>query len=291
MPAKPSYPPGTPSSLLPLPKQKDALNKWIIFPDSLQGKNPSYYAQPRFKGFESKDDPTQNQGAFVLGQNVAFNSAHIPTLRQGYEPVGTEVANSTPVLRAWVYETRNGDQFELKTFNTQVSYFLHGYSTDWSALLTGLTANLKMDYATIGISTGATNFVEFCNGTDGFYRFNGAYAQLASATATTLTLQGTQTWSQMGFNSALQNLGDNTTVWTVTNPSGTTMRFTYVSGTNPTLVAGFAPLGTKITISGSGFNTGNHGTFAATAFNTNYFEVINAAVVPEASVHGTSTPS
>lgn len=289
MSGKPRFPPGTPSSQKPLARQDNAMKKWIIFPDSLENKTPAYYAQPRFKGFEDKDDPTQNQGAFVLGQNVAFNSAHIPTLRQGYEPVGTEVANSTPVLRAWVYETRNGDQFELKTFNTQVSYFLHGYSTDWSLLLGGLTANLKMDYATIGISTGLTNYCEFCNGTDGFYRFNGAFAQFASATATTLTLQGTQTWAQLGFNYAPQNLGDNTTNWTVTNPVGTTMRFTYNSGTNPNLIVGFAPIGTTIIITGTGFNASNRGTFTATAFNTNYFEVTNSAVIPEAGVVGTST--
>lgn len=289
MPPKPSFPFGTPPVRLPIPKQNDALNKWFFYPEQLQLKTANYLAQPRFKGYETKDDPTQNQGAWPIGQNVAFNSAHIPSLRQGYEPVGLEVSDALPVKRAWVFETRNGDQFELKSAGTQIKFFLHGQSTDWSVLLTGLTSGLNMDFANVGVPTNLTTHCEFCNGTDGFYRFNGAWSLLASATSTTITLSGTKTFKDLGFNYALQNLGDNATNWTVTNPSGTTMRFTYNSGTNPNLVAGFAPIGTSIVITGTGFNASNRGTFISTAFNTNYFEVTNSAVVPEASVTGTST--
>lgn len=271
--------------------QQENMQKWVSFPDSLRSMATGSPQGGKFTGYQTRYDETQNEGAFVVGQNVKMTQAQTPTLRNGTDLIGVSLGDTTPVQRAWVYETFNGNQFELKYFGTTLYYYLWGYSTDYALLLSRLTPNLEMGFANIGITTNVTSDCFFSNGVDGLFAFNGAFAQLASATSTTLTLQGTQTWAQLGFNYSPQSLGDSTTFWTVTNPTGTTMRFTYVSGTNPNLIVGFAPIGTIMSITGTGFNAANRGTFAATAFGINFFEVTNATVVPEVGKQGNTVPS
>lgn len=83
------------------------------------------------------------------------------------------------------------------------------------------------------------------------------------------------------------NVGDGSTVYTITNPSGTTFRYTYNSGTNPNITALSFPIGGKVIISantgGTGMVLGNRGKFTITGSGANYFEVTNASGVAEAS--------
>lgn len=153
-------------------ESRDTPGKWFMFPDLLPMR--------RFKGFENREDETQNRGAFVVGQNVTFNSARIPTLRQGFEVLGTEQTDEYSVRRAWRYETRSGVQFLLKYYNTRIDFFLIGVSTDWSLLLDNLQPNLEMGFANIGKKSEATMYTLFCNGQDPWYKFSGAYGLYAS---------------------------------------------------------------------------------------------------------------
>lgn len=166
------------------------LQKWFIFPDQLPNQ--------RFTGYQTRDNLSQNRGAFVVGQNVKMTLAQSPAPRDGYEVVGTEQSNATPVTRAWVYETRNGDQFEIKTYDTGVYYYLVGVSTEYALLKGGFTANLDFGYGNIGKSSDATSHTIFSNGTDGVYRFNGAYATVSGTTVNTISI-ATSTWTALGF--------------------------------------------------------------------------------------------
>jgi hypothetical protein len=165
------------------------LQQYHYFPDLLPGGI--------FRGFEDRDDPTVSRGAFVLGQNVKIGLDSLPVTRDGYEVLGTEAANSTPVQRAWVFETRDGAVYELKAYDTRVDYWLRGTSTDWALLKGGFTAGLEFGYGNIGES-GADYFSYFCNGTDDWYQFNGAVATISSAGVNTLTI-GSSTWTALGF--------------------------------------------------------------------------------------------
>jgi hypothetical protein len=80
-------------------------------------------------------------------------------------------------------------------------------------------------------------------------------------------------------------LGDTTSQWDVTNPAGTTFRYTYDgTGTAPS----FAMLtaGTSILNISDGFAAGNLGVFTVTAVAATYFEITNAAGVVESNVVG-----
>jgi len=171
---------------------KKNIKQWVMFPDSLSSR--------KFRGYESRDDETMNRGAFVVGQNVSFGDNNIPTLRNGFSVLGTESADSTPVNRAWVYETRDGNIFELKAYGTEIYYWLKGVSTDWELLLDGLTAGLEFGYGNIGDSDDTVMYSYFCNGTDDWYRFSGAYGTYASDNGSnTITVSGSTTLANLGF--------------------------------------------------------------------------------------------
>lgn len=189
-------------------------SKWYIFPDML--------STGRFKGYESREDETQNQGAFPVGQNITFANSRIPTLRQGFEVIGTEAADATPVKSAWTFETRGGVQYELKTYSTFVDYRIEGVMTSFLHLITGLTSGLEFGHANLGIQADLTSYTEFCNGTDSFYKFSGAYGLYASDNgSTTITLQGSTTLANLGF-TATGTIMINNVAITYTGLSGQT---------------------------------------------------------------------
>lgn len=162
----------------PIGKDSDKdLEQWHVFPERLPNQ--------RFGGFQNREDQTQLRGMFVVGQNVTLGGGNLPALRSGYEVVGTsESVDATPVSRAWLYETRNGAQWELKAYDTKLAYWLVGTSTDWLPLKTGFTSGLDWGFANIGKTLDSTSHCLFSNGTDGFYKFNGAYTTFDSAAAT-----------------------------------------------------------------------------------------------------------
>lgn len=165
------------------------LMQWYFWPDLLQGG--------RFRGLENRDDQSQLRGAFILGQNIKIGADSLPVTRDGYEVLGTEASDSTPVQRSWVFETRDGVIFELKAFDTKIDYWLQGISTDYALLKDGFTAGLEFGYGNIGETAGDFH-TWFDNGVDPWYQFNGAYAIIDSAGANTLTKTG-GTWTASNF--------------------------------------------------------------------------------------------
>lgn len=79
----------------------------------------------------------------------------------------------------------------------------------------------------------------------------------------------------------LLSLGSSTSQFDITNPSGTTFRYTWDgTGTNPNISL-HVVAGMVLTIAAQNFNANNNGTFAVTAVGTNYFEITNASGVAE----------
>jgi len=81
-------------------------------------------------------------------------------------------------------------------------------------------------------------------------------------------------------------IGSSDTQFDITNPSGTTFRYTYDStGTDPEIGENIQ-VNTQVVIAAANFNAGNNGTFTVTAFDqdANWFEVTNASGVAENNV-------
>lgn len=73
-----------------------------------------------------------------------------------------------------------------------------------------------------------------------------------------------------------------TTQFDITNPAGTTFRYTFDgTGTDPAYTATNPGVGSSVVIAGQNFNAGNNGTFVVTASAANYFEITNAGGVAE----------
>jgi hypothetical protein len=77
--------------------------------------------------------------------------------------------------------------------------------------------------------------------------------------------------------------GDSTTAYTISTPSGTTKRYTYVSGTASNISAVNLKIGSEVVINGQNFNAANNGRFVITGIATNYFEINNPAGVNEST--------
>jgi len=76
-------------------------------------------------------------------------------------------------------------------------------------------------------------------------------------------------------------LGSSTTQFDITNPSGTTIRYTWdTTGTDPEIATHLA-IGSIVVIAAQNFDSGNNGTFTVTAVGASYFEITNADGVAE----------
>lgn len=177
-----------------MPKPVTAIDKnkargqWVMFPDTLPNG--------RFRGFENRDNITQLRGAWVIGENVSFARTSLPTPRNGFEVLGTEASDATPVRRAWTFETRAGVIWELKAYATGVYYWLVGTSTDWALLKGSFTTGLEFGFANIGESAGEFHSF-FCNETDEWFQFNGMSGSVSSVTGSTIVF--TDTIANLGF--------------------------------------------------------------------------------------------
>lgn len=80
------------------------------------------------------------------------------------------------------------------------------------------------------------------------------------------------------FSTVSTKLGDSTTRFDVTNPSGTTFRYTWdATGTNPSISSSNPNIGDGVSIIDTNLAAGNRGSFVVTGSGTNYFEVSNAS--------------
>ena len=79
-------------------------------------------------------------------------------------------------------------------------------------------------------------------------------------------------------------LGDSTTQFDITNPSGTTFRYTWDgTGTTPGTFSSLISVGGSIVLNAQNFSAANNGTFTITGVSSTYFEVTNAAGVVESN--------
>lgn len=79
--------------------------------------------------------------------------------------------------------------------------------------------------------------------------------------------------------------GNNTTQFDITNPIGTTFRYTWdTTGTDPVINAATVPVGTIMAVMIINCTNANNGVFTVTGSGTNYFEVTNASGVVESDM-------
>ena len=112
---------------------------------------------------------------------------------------------------------------------------------------------------------------------NGFYRIS-----TVSGITTIYYLNNSAVWTALtGSGTTLYNLGDSTTQFDITNPSGTTFRYTYdTTGTDPDIDAHLR-IGSEVVIAAQNFTAVNNGTFTIAGVAANYFDITNASGLAE----------
>jgi hypothetical protein len=251
---------------------------------------PNFNLVQDFLGYRNKEDKTKLAPGWLIegSQNVLLTSTGKIAPRKGYVRIGQDSASTNPILSSFDWERRTGEFRNLRSGDEKLQFL---YNSTWYDLMTGLGTNVLFRYSDWwnGVdsalkTTELKAFLLMCNGTDKLFEWSGGITTVSSSTATTITKSGTTTWSEDGFYNTNKDKGDATTEFTITNPSGTTFRYTWTTvGTDPVISATTFPVGAKLYIKGQNFNAGNNGVFTITASGANYFEVTNAAGVAEAT--------
>lgn len=245
-------------------------------------------------GYRNREDKTNlKPGILIEGsQNVLTDTTGRVGITKGYELDGAASSVLAPILAAYDYEMHTGDIQHVRAgFLTtagndgklQFRWVNSSGTPVWTDLMTGLTS-VSFNFADYWDSTNFRSMLLFVNGTSNIFEWTGGVTTFASATATTLTKEGTTTWAEEGFYNNNTAIGDATTQFDITNPGGTTYRYTYDgTGTDPAITAAKYPVGMKLHIAAQNFNAANNGLFTVTGSGTNYFEVTNAAGVVESN--------
>lgn len=132
--------------------------------------------------------------------------------------------------------------------------------------------------------TATDNFAIFYFENDGSTN-NGFFRISTVSSATNIYyLNSSANWTALsGSGASIFEMGDSTTQFDITNPTGDTHRYTYdTNGTDPDIDAHIT-VGTIVVTNAQNFAAGNNGTFTVTGVGATYFEVDNSGGVVESN--------
>lgn len=193
-------------------------------------------------GYRNKEDVTNlPPGVLIVGsQNVLVNDADRVQIRQGYSLDGEMSSVEGPVLSSFDWLTSRGNlERHIRVGGLtsagndgkmQFRYVDDDGEVSWVNLLTGLTT-ANYNFCTYWNTTEQVREMLFVNGQPRISAWNGAIAVVNATTATTITIQGTDTWADKGFYTAGNK------VLNIANGSA----FTYSGGETTLTLTGISP--------------------------------------------------
>jgi hypothetical protein len=214
------------------------------------------------------------------------------------ETVGTNtraVGKYLPALAGIYY---NPNLFVKYPQNTQSVYAVDSVGTDSYAITLTPAPGSYTDGMTVTFKAGTANTGACTLNVNGlgaktikkFGSFDTVTGDVASGQDVTVVYDGTNFQLQTPTTPTPINvinytvpaqIATSTTRFDVTNPSGTTFRYTYDgTGTDPVINGTTYAVGAWVLVYGN-FTAGNNGLFTITGSGTNYFEVTNASGVVE----------
>jgi hypothetical protein len=212
----------------------------VITPGTRQSKKSSandFSLVSDFNGYRNKEDITNLPPGYLVrgSQNVLTSTGGDKvTLRQGYTLDGQADTTIAPILSSYDWKTHLGFERNLRVGNGKIQVRYVADAGD--KYLTNTFTAGQIFYLEIAVTT--SNYVNFAdfwdptnlystllwvNQTTNVTAWTGGIARIASATATTLTKTGTQTWAEAGFaNFGTKEILVNGTTYTYTGGEGTT---------------------------------------------------------------------
>lgn len=191
-------------------------------------------------GYRNREDVTNlPPGVLIVGsQNVITNVSERVQIRQGYALDGATSSLASPILASYDWLTRgNGERHLRVGFLTnalndgKMQYRYVNPTTGvvtWRDLTSSLTTT-AYNFTSFWNTTESLRVVLFVNGSSNVFEWNGAYTELLSSTANTLTKAG-DTWTDTGF----YNAGNKKVIINGTE-------YTYTGGESTTTLTGVTP--------------------------------------------------
>ena len=159
----------------------------------------NYSLVTQYKGYINKADITNVEPGYLVypSQNVVFNDAEIIQTRSGYSLFGAANSALTPILSSFDWSTSTNVERNLRKYDVELEYY---YSGSWRRLNNTLfTATAVLNFRPWWDVTEAKDLLLFVDGTTNLYMWSGGVTTFASATANTITKEGTNTWAQDRF--------------------------------------------------------------------------------------------
>ncbi len=227
------------------------------------GKNTAYTMQKRLVsnkvhefslihdftklGYRNREDITiLPPGVLVIGSyNVLTNTNGRIGVTKGYTRDGQASTTLTDISSAYDFTKVLANDTHVRTWDTNLEFrYVHPVTgvVTWIPIYTSLVAANDVNYTAYWDTTQLSTVLLFVNGTPNIYRWSGAVASFASATNNTITLMGTSTWAQLGFDATTGSVIINGTTYAYTGGTGTTT----LTGVTPDPTLGSYAVGTAI---------------------------------------------
>jgi len=163
-----------------------------------------YQIVDTFRGYRTKTDKTKVSAGYLIegSQNVLSTDGENIKIRTGYELWGAEDTSLTPVEASTTWRTKRGDELTLRAYDDELEVY---FGSAWTRIEDGWSS---VDFCfpedgseAIGWwdDTEKQDIILFVNGDDNIYEWSGGITTFASATANTITKQGTSAWGEEGF--------------------------------------------------------------------------------------------
>lgn len=187
-----------------------------------------------FLGYANKKDPTNLDPRFLVSpsQNVLVNDGEKVSVRQGYTLYGAASTALFPVTSSYDWNTSTGTEANLRFADTTLQVY---YNSAYRTVRTGFTSGATLNFTEWWSSGESEDLLLFVDSTSNMYMWSGGMTTFASATANTITKQGTNTWTQDRFlATGTRQVIIGATTYTYTGGEGTTT----LTGVTPDPTAG-----------------------------------------------------
>ncbi len=181
----------------------------------------------QFLGYENKRDITNQQpGVLITGsKNVVSTDGDTIAARQGYTLFGVQNNALNPIESSYEWQKLRQGLIMLRSYDDELEFYwsseLGGDGT-WNRVADSWTA-VDFSFTPFYSTTEQDDQLLFVNGDNNIYIWSGGITTFASATANTITKEGSTTWAEEGFfASGTRQVDIGGTTYTYTGGEGTT---------------------------------------------------------------------
>jgi len=156
-----------------------------------------------FLGYQNKKDVSNTDPRYLIvgSHDVLVNDGEKISSRDGYTIDGQENPALTPIQSSYDWNTSTGVERNLRAYEGELEYrYVDSTGTvTWRRLVNGWGTSVNFRYAEWWSTAEAKDLLLIVNGDPNIYMWSGAVTTFASATANTITKQGTSTWAEDRF--------------------------------------------------------------------------------------------